>query len=437
MTTNLAGVKYLEEEIARLHNRIKKIRENPDPKRPKSNVLLYEAELDLRLEQLEGVKLGKPFGYLINGPLTRALGFIPWDGIWAADRTRGEDAKRYFEIIRARGMAENTCDRTVVIVAMVLSGDFPKPDFMFTTNYECVPIHLSNCTIAHSLDIPIFMVDRNFEDYAITENEDNLHYVEKQLENCIEYVQEKIPGCKYDKDKLIELQYYDRLFLEQYQILYNLRKSGPCPLSGRDAFREIRLADLYPNPKKAVEYMRMFVEEIAEKVEKGQGAVEGEERLRLLWSVSGPFFADPFQWLEKRGVSVPAAEMSLFNMWFSKRQAIYGDPWKGRQLSPLEEEARMFDWLWGRLGQPWVETNLNTCKDLDLDGIVYFLQWGCSTTNNLGKVVSDTAKQKLGIPTLLIEGRMLDQSVFDEKDFFEKLEDFIETCLDAKKNRNK
>ncbi len=435
-TQEISGVRYLENDIAKLQRRIKKVRENPDPRRPRANLLLYEAELDLRVEQLEGVKTGKPLGWVSVAGLTRALGFIPWDGINSADRTSGEEAKKYFEHIRKEGMAEHTCDRTIIILPMVLNGDFPKPSFLFTSNFECIPVHLAHCSIANLLDIPIYMVDRHFDPYALMEDEEKLKYMTDQVEKLVQYAQEKVPGCRYNEDILLEMQHYDRLFLQKNQELYEIKKNIPCPIPGRDAFRELRLASSYPKPAKIIEYMNMYVEEMAVKAAKGEGSVEGKEKLRLLWSVSGPFFADPFTWLAKKGVAVPAAEMSLFNMWFSKRQAIFGDPWKGRKLTPLEEEARQLDWLWGRLGDQWIQTNINTCADLKLDGIIYFMQWGCSVTNGLGRVLVETAEKVLGIPTLLVEGRMLDDSIFDEKDFFNKLEDFVDICQERKQRRN-
>lgn len=431
----ITGLKYIENEIAILQRRIMKIRGNPDPRRPKANLLLYEAELEFREEQLEGIKAGKPFGRVGGGSLTKSLGFLYWDGIQSADRTHGESAKRYFEMIRKEGMAEHTCDRTIIILPMVLSGDFPKPNFLFNTNFECVPIFLSLNSIACMLDIPVFMVDRHFDAYSLMEDDDKLNYLTNQIEKLIAYAEEKVPGCKYNEDKLIELQHYDRLFIQKNQELYDLRKNIPCPIPGRDAFRELRLASVYPNPQKIIDYMTVYVDEMAEKVAKGQGAVEGEEKIRLLWSVSGPFFADPFGWLAKKGVAVPASEMSIFNMWFSRRQPIWEDPWKGRKLAPLEEEARQLDWVWGRLGDWWIQTNINTCKDLKLDGIIYFMQWGCSVTNALGGVMVETAEKELGIPTLLIEGRMLDESTFDRQDFFGKLEDFISICTERKQSR--
>lgn len=435
MSSKLAGMEYLEKEIAKCERRIRNIKANPDPSKPKSNYLLYEIERDLRIEQRDTYASGKPLGILGLGPLTRAMGLVPWDAIMAADRTYGPAATRYFELIRKQGMPEHACDRCSVLIPMLTEGDFPKPSFLETSNFECIPVYLAQLFVSEMLDIPRFHIDRPFENFSREMDDGALQYVKAQLEEMIEYIEATVPGCKYNEDVLVEYQEYNRQYIELFRELWQLKKTKPCPLSGRETFRELRLPDMYPDPKKAVEYMQEYVGEVREKVNQGYGAAQPEERLRFLWSVAGPFYADPFKWLEERGVSVPAAEMTIYNGWYSGLDAIWGDPWNGRKLTPLEEEARQMDFTWGRLGEPWVETHINSCKEQDLDGIVYFLQWGCPTSNCLGKVVADTAEKELGIPTLLIEGRMLESSIFDEQDFYAKLEDFIEVCLERKKSK--
>ncbi|SMC82616.1 2-hydroxyacyl-CoA dehydratase family protein [Papillibacter cinnamivorans] len=433
----IAGLKYLEKEIATCERRIARIKGDPDPTKPKSNVLLYELERDFRIEQREAYLSGKPLGLLGLGPLTRAMGMVPWDAIMAADRTHGSEATRYFNIIRKGGMPEHTCDRCSVLIPMMSEGDFPRPSYLETSNFECIPVYLAHLIMAETMDVPHFHVDRPFKNYKGELDDASLKFVTDQLYQMIEDIEAKVPGCKYDEDYMIELQEYNRQYLQYFQQLWELKAAIPCPLSGRESFREVRLADMYPDPKKAVEYMRLYVEEVGDKVAKGVSAAQPEEKLRLLWSVAGPFYADPFSWLEQRGVAIPAAEMTIYNGWFSKREAIWGDPWKGRKLTPIEEEARQLDFTWGRLGQPWVDTHINSCKDLHLDGIIYFMQWGCPTSNNMGKVVADTAEKELGIPTLLVEGRMLESSIFDSKDFFSKLEDFIAVAEARKNDRSK
>lgn len=431
-TQEKAGLAYLTREAETCERRIKKIRDNPDPKKPKSNLMLYECERDLRLAQAKAYTDGKPLGWVGMGGLGKALGLEIWDAIMAADRTHGEAAQKYFDIIRAENMAENTCDRTIVLIPMVMRGDFPSPDFLVITNFECMPVLMSHTLVANLLDVPYFMIDRPPTSLSRTENDEELIYLTDQIGELIEYVEAKIPGCKYDEDKLIELQHYDREYLISIRRLYELQKMIPCPLPGRESFREIRLPSTFPDPAKMVKYIQTYTSEIEEKAAKGDGAVYGEEKLRLLWSVSGPFFSDPFSWLEKRGYAIVGAEMTTYNGFRSGREAIYGDLWKGRKLTPLEEEARQFDYVWGRTGDYWVQAHTDSCRDLNADGIIYFHQWGCSVTNNLGKVVADTVEHELGIPTLLIEGRMLDESVFDEKDFFGRLEDFADLCLEIK-----
>ena len=71
------GTAYFEYELARDERRIKKISENTDPTKPKSNILLYECDKDLRIEQINAVKEGKPpFCQIYNGPMARGMGFI-------------------------------------------------------------------------------------------------------------------------------------------------------------------------------------------------------------------------------------------------------------------------------------------------------------------------------------------------------------------------
>jgi len=428
-----AGLAYLEHEIETCERRIKRIKDNPDPTKPKSNIMLYEMERDLRIEQREACRSGKPpIGALGLGGLTRAMGIVPWDAIMAADRTHGKAATEYFEIIRKEGMPEHTCDRCSILIPMVLNGDFPKPSFTFMSNFECIPVYLAHATISQFLDIPTFNIDIPVKSYKQEHDEEELAYVTAQIEEMIDYVEKTVPGAKYDESRLIEIMDYDRQFLLEFRKLWKLKATIPCPLSGRESFREIRLANMYPDPAKAVEYMRLYVEEVSERVEQGFGAAQPEEKLRLLWSVAGPFYDDPFSWLEQRGVSIPAAEMTVYNGWFSGRESIWFDPWPGRKLTPLEEEARQMDFVWGRTGRYWVDTHIHSCRDLHLDGIIYFMQWGCPTSNNLGKVIADTAEKELGIPTLFIEGRMLESSMYDRNDFYSRLEDFMEICA-AKK----
>ena len=167
--------------------------------------------------------------------------------------------------------------------------------------------------------------------------------------------------------------------------------------------------------------------------EKGVGTVS-EEKLRVMWAISGPFYSDPFRFLEERGVSVPYWHIGAGSRISGCRYPNYGDESEyGRKLTPLEEEARILNCsAWGGLGDRWIEDTLYICRDLNIDAIIYFQQWGCTVSHNLGKLVADSSEKELGIPTLLVEGRMLVEETFDQRQFEEMLEDFVDICIKYK-----
>lgn len=73
--------------------------------------------------------------------------------------------------------------------------------------------------------------------------------------------------------------------------------------------------------------------------EKGVGTVS-EEKLRVMWAISGPFYSDPFRFLEERGVSVPYWHIGAGSRISGCRYPNYGDESEyGRKLTPFEEEA--------------------------------------------------------------------------------------------------
>jgi len=419
-------MKFLKQEIERYERRIKQIQENPDPTKPKANIILYELERDLRKHQLDMAKKGKLFATgMYPAALLSALGFEVLDAIMAADRTSGSRAAVYMNQVRSQGLPEQTCDRTVIYLPMILSGDFPKPDFIVAMNWECECIPLSGIALGRLLEVPIYYVDVSFE----ADNE-TLSYVTDQFRELIEFAERKFPGIKYNEERLIELQAVDKAWYDVWKEIYELRKIKPCPIRGREAFREPRAPSLYHDPQKALEYLKLYRDDLNEMVEKGIGAVENE-KLRVMWAVSGPFFADPFKTLEQKGVSIPYWHIGEGSRFSGAGFPYYGDETEyGRKLSPLEDEARMFNCSgWGGLGKRWVEDTVFVCKDLDIDAVVYYQLWGCTVTENLGKMVAEVLEKELNIPTLLVEGRCLDEETYDEKELNNKLEDFIEMCF--------
>ena len=95
---------FYEAEIVKCQKRIKKIEENPDPAKFKSNKILYEIERDLNTARLQDWREGKSFAEGLTAPLIRAMGFQPLDLDICADRSTLDTSR--FDTIRALGLPD-------------------------------------------------------------------------------------------------------------------------------------------------------------------------------------------------------------------------------------------------------------------------------------------------------------------------------------------
>jgi benzoyl-CoA reductase/2-hydroxyglutaryl-CoA dehydratase subunit BcrC/BadD/HgdB len=425
-------VNYIEAEYAKMERRVKKIRENPDPTKLKATGMLYELEMELRAHELEAWKEGRPFCFGPNFPaLITSMGFeyLPIQN--EADRVTNAD--KYFDILRTHGYPDYHCDRTIIGVGMVLAQDVPVPAMTVAVNQACDPIMLMGHTIGQYYSPHHFCIDIDAVHNEPTER--LLQYTTNQLGEWIEFAEARVPGIKYNEDRMLELTEMDKQACDYLRDIYELRKRSPCPLSGQDVFRLPRNPSQFPNPQKCVDYYRTLRDEIGERADKGLGAVK-EEKVRIMWTITAPFFADVFKLLENQGASVVHFQVGGAARFFGTK-GYYGDDSEyGRKLTPLEDQARVLTMnSWAGLANRWVDDTIYFCKELNVDGIVNFEQWGCVAAVLTRKVLQDRVEAELGIPNLFVEGRNLDTSTFDIEDFRERMEHFVGVCVDRKAQR--
>lgn len=288
-----------EEMIKTFDRRIKRIEENPDPKFLRSTKLLYEVERESCISRLQAWKEGKPFvegDGLIWGILT-AMGFHHSDPGRLTQRTF--QTANLFDIAREAGFPDDGCDLNIAPLAMYIKGALPLPALIVGKPSTCDIEVLSGIARARMLNIPVFPLDMK-----LLPTYDAIRYYAAQLGELIEFAENRVPGVKYHEDELIELQELDMQAIECIRDTYQVRKRVPCPIAGKDSFRMLQYPTRFTNPRKALEWHRAYRDELLERADKGVGAV-AEEKLRLLWAVTAPFYANPFEYLEKRGVSVP------------------------------------------------------------------------------------------------------------------------------------
>lgn len=108
-------------------------------------------------------------------------------------------------------------------------------------------------------------------------------YMKKQVQGIVEKLEE-ISGKSFDYDKFQEVMEISaengRLFQEALDLM---GKTVPSPVSGFDAYNFMALMVIARGRKETTEVLRMYIEELKEKIISGESTFKGEEKYRILF----------------------------------------------------------------------------------------------------------------------------------------------------------
>jgi len=431
---------YFEEEVERYKRRIERIKANPSPTMLWSNVKFYELMLKHYQTMIEEWREGKPFcacADLAPYRLIKAMGIRPFSWEMQGDYLPRKLVPEYFRRVRATGFPDNGCDRVQATASILMAtekGEVPMPSCVVVTKADCNGLAEAIIWGGRQLRVPTYVIDCPLaSDVPYEERWEALKYMEEQLYDMIGFLEKEVPGAKYDEAKLIEYLHGFRKVMEQHDRMREASKSKPCPLSGKDSFRMAPL-DMIEEPE-LIEYYVMVADEMEEKSKAGRGASVREEKARVGFLCSAPFFIDGFQYLEECGVGVPIYEAGSGAIDFPR---IDDESTWGRKLSPIELEGAY------ALADPWHgvwwhrwRAVRKFCQEVELDGLVHFELPGCETCNGSTKLIAKMAEKELGIANLEIEGWCHDQEKFNEAEYAEKMRDFAALLFERKKSKIK
>jgi benzoyl-CoA reductase/2-hydroxyglutaryl-CoA dehydratase subunit BcrC/BadD/HgdB len=411
---------HFESEVKKWRQRVKRIEEDPDITKLKSNKYLYELFLEEAEERLDGWRRGKPFCDHL-GPLTKALGFCSTGNVEAAFATG--QPKKYLAMAAEMGLPVGTsCDMSMMPFAMVECGDLPMLNLnVCEGTAPCTPMKMRSIYIMYKgkgLSYPI--------DIGIEHDEANFNYMLEQLHGFIDFA-ERIPGIKYSEDRLIELQGYEEAGRDYCYKMFELLKTRPTPIAGKDSLRlGLRPTQVYT--AKAVEAMQARYEELAERVAKGIAAVPGE-KARVIWTMTNPVFMDVFKVLAGQHIAVLTQyEGEPMRRWapLPRKEPEWLD--KYRPLKPLEKLAAQ-SVLGIKTAKEWVDSLIWVCQQLGVEGIINYNMVGCTEILGIRKLVEEKAQDDLGIPVLQLEGKQWDENFADEKTITGQLNEFAALVL--------
>jgi len=267
------------------------------------------------------------------------------------------------------------------------------------------------------------------------------HAIKFMVEGLREFIAylERLLDKKLDWDKLEEIT---NDFVELNHIWYEineLRKVRPCPMHSRD-FWSCMNASLYPagDPKAAIQLYKDMYQEIKERVDNKIGAVENE-KYRMVFGELPPWHdLKIFDELAERG-------------WNFVVESWAYHPPKPIDLSnikdPLERISKQtYQWLagyfkeaakegeyMGYFAYPYIEF----ARDWQCDGGFFHPLLTCRSATNHLILVQDRLLKKLKVPSIAVEGDIVDLTLFNHADAMRKAEAFEEIMDNYKEERKK
>jgi benzoyl-CoA reductase/2-hydroxyglutaryl-CoA dehydratase subunit BcrC/BadD/HgdB len=409
----------------------------------------------------EGKKVAYAYICDAHDEIMRAMDIVPaWGENFAGVCAAKRDAEKYLQKAESENLSRSLCTYATCTIGFdmwreELGGETPpgapwggmgRPDMIIGSAQQlCDPRFKWPQATRHYLqDVPVFVGgmyyppwDPNMDHHE--QEQIYVKYVTEELRELVKFC-EKHTGKKMDWDKLAAIvDLSDRtwdLFIETY----DLRKAIPTPMDTGDAMNTMVPVTFNLGTQEAYDYYLALNAELKEKIALKQGVAENE-KYRVLWGAGLPswFALGDFQYFNDKGAVFPV-EVTYRNAERLERLDL------PKVSDPLEHIA----WRWVRFYTHWydkarqrpgsipkVERIIEYIEDYKLDGVVFHSAFSCRSWHAGIVHQAATLKKVYGdIPTLIMEGDIVDISSYNEADTHNRIDAFIETLESYKKRRN-
>ncbi len=307
--------------------------------------------------------------------------------------------------------------RPAVLVSRGLSCDAGFKWFQALGRYLDVPMW--------TLEMPIPGVEEGLSEGVFNQN---IQFIVKELREFVKFL-ERVLSKKLDWDKLSETVHDLEEIGQVWHQTNELRKSIPCPMHSRDFWSCMNgVTTPTGDLKKKLGLYRNLYDEVKYRVENKIGSV-AQEKYRVGFTELPPWHSlSLFDTLAERGWNF-AVETWGYHPPIPMDLTGVNDPLErlarisyGGLITSCFQGALQAGEYMGFLGYP----NLEFAKEYKLDGFFLHPLLTCRAASAHLWYVQDRLMQKLKVPSLLIEGDIVDIRLFDLADALKKAEAFEE-----------
>ena len=244
-------------------------------------------------------------------------------------------------------------------------------------------------------------------------------YVAKETQALVQPL-EQVAGVKFDIDRLREVVDLSKQCTLLWKQVLKSATHVPSPITFFDSTIQMGPAVVLRGSQDAVDYYRVLVDELNQRIAQGMGAVEGE-RLRIYWEgmpIWGKLRDMSSQFLQLR-ICVVAS--TYCNSWIFE-DLNPADPFRGMARA----YSSIFICRSDDYKEAYIERMANEYK---VDGILYHDAKTCPNNSNSRYELPLRLREKLGKPFLTINGDLNDLRLYSEEQARTNIEAFAEQLM--------
>ena len=290
----------------------------------------------------------------------------------------------------------------------------PRPDVLVFNTNQCRDVQDWFSWYGRELNVPVIGVHTHRDIGPIRQYQ--VKDIASQIKDLVPKLEE-VTGSALDMELLREAVSLSKRTSELWRACLEAASAVPSPWTFFDATIHMGPAVVARGTKAAVSYYEMLYEELKERINQGTAAIEGE-RHRLYWE------GMPI-WGKLRPLSEEFAALKTCVV-----ASTYCNSWIFDQLDPaepFESMALAYTELFIVRDEGYKERYIEECKRLfRFDGIIFHDAKTCPNNSNNRYGMPERIAEKLGIPTLTINGDLNDLRCYSEEQAKTNIEAFIE-----------
>ena len=290
----------------------------------------------------------------------------------------------------------------------------PKPDVLVYNTNQCRDVQDWFSWYSRELNVPALGIFTYRNIGEITQ--EHLQSIVSQMKEMIPAL-EKISGNKFDIDKFREVLSLSKDCTVMWKKVLEANTAAPAPMSFFDGTIHMGPAVVLRGYPQAVEYYKVLHKELEERIAQKDGAVEGE-KYRLYWEgmpIWGKLrdLAEFFIELKTAVVASTYCNSWIFDSFDPK------DPF----MSMARAYTEIFIVRNEDFKEKYIEEMISKYR---IDGILFHDAKTCPNNSNNRYGMPERLQEKLGVPSITVNGDLNDLRCYSEEQAKTNIEAFIE-----------